>query len=544
MVAGDDDLLVLGVAVQADQLHPVEQRLGDGLQHIGGGEEDHVGEVQLDLQVVVPEGVVLRRVEHLQQGGGRVAPVVGADLVDLVEQDDRVHRAGLLERPDQPAGQRADVGTPVAADLGLVPDTAERDPDEGAAHGAGHRLAERGLADAGRADQREHRAARPPSAALRGRDLARSVLLPRERLPRGGLLGPALADGQVLDDAVLDVGQPGVVGVQHRAGAGDVVAVLGPLVPGQFQHGVQPGADPGALGRLVAGPLQLVDLLEGGLADLLREVGGLDPGAVVVLLVGRVAVQLGQLLADGLQLAAEQELLLLLGDTLLDVLADGVIDLLLGEVVAEQAERVLQSRDLVGLQQHLELLLGGGEGRVADVVGELADALDRGHPVDDLPGTAAAQPLGGERLVLLDQLGGPAGHRGADGGLPERRGLHPERGAGPGGADADPHPAHRADQRRRVAVGQPADLLDGGEGAGRRVGAVHPRDQQYLGLPGTAGGRGARGLDGGADLGVLQVQRDDHARQDDLVVERQHGQGERCGRRCHDLSPVSELEST
>ena len=65
---------------------------------------------------------------------------------------------------------------------------------------------------------------------------------------------------------------------------GDVVGVLGPVVPRHLQHRVQPGADPADLRRLVGGALQLVDLLERGLAHLLRQVGGLDPGAVVLLL--------------------------------------------------------------------------------------------------------------------------------------------------------------------------------------------------------------------------------------------------------------------
>ena len=187
-------------------------------------------QVELDLQVVVAEGVVLRRVEHLEQRRRRVAPEVGADLVDLVEQDDRVHRPGLLDGPDDPAGQRADVRTPVAADLRLVPDAAERDPDELAAHGARDGLAERGLADAGRADQRQH------GAAAAAADDAEAAV------------GAALAHRQVLGDALLHVLQAGVVGVEDRLGAADVVGVLGPLVPRQLEDGVQPGADPAALG--------------------------------------------------------------------------------------------------------------------------------------------------------------------------------------------------------------------------------------------------------------------------------------------------------
>ena len=87
-------------------------------------------EVELDVEVVVAERVVLRRVEHLEQRGRRVAAPVGADLVDLVEHDHRVHRPGVAQRADEPAGQRADVRAPVAADLGLVADAAERHAHE------------------------------------------------------------------------------------------------------------------------------------------------------------------------------------------------------------------------------------------------------------------------------------------------------------------------------------------------------------------------------------------------------------------------------
>lgn len=50
---------VLGVPVEPDQFHTVEQRLRDGFEHVGRRQEHHVAEVELDLQVVVPEGVVL-----------------------------------------------------------------------------------------------------------------------------------------------------------------------------------------------------------------------------------------------------------------------------------------------------------------------------------------------------------------------------------------------------------------------------------------------------------------------------------------------------
>ena len=83
---------------------PVEQGPGDGVDHVGRGDEQHLGQVEVHLEVVVPEGVVLGRVEHLEQRRGRVAPEVGADLVHLVEQDDRVHRSRPPAGP-APAGR-------------------------------------------------------------------------------------------------------------------------------------------------------------------------------------------------------------------------------------------------------------------------------------------------------------------------------------------------------------------------------------------------------------------------------------------------------
>ena len=98
VVARDGKLLLDRVAVELDDLHAVEQRARNGVDHVGRRNEQHVGEVEVHLQVVVAEGVVLGRVQHLEQSRRRVTPPVGADLVDLVQHDHRVHRPRLFER--------------------------------------------------------------------------------------------------------------------------------------------------------------------------------------------------------------------------------------------------------------------------------------------------------------------------------------------------------------------------------------------------------------------------------------------------------------
>ncbi len=174
---GDLELLHDRVAGDVDDLHPVAQRDGDGVGPVGRADEQDLGQVEGHVEVVVDEGVVLFRVEHLQQGAGWVAAEVRADLVDLVEHEDGVVAAGLADLLDDPAGHGADVGAAVAADVGLVADAAEAHADELAAQGAGDGLAQTGLAHAGRPEEAEDR----PAAS-----------------------GLQLADGEELEDAFLD----------------------------------------------------------------------------------------------------------------------------------------------------------------------------------------------------------------------------------------------------------------------------------------------------------------------------------------------------
>ncbi len=80
---------------------------------------------------------------------------------------------------------------------------------------------------------------------------------------------------------------------------------------------------------------QLADLAQCGFAHLLGQVGGLDPGPVVIRPVG---LALTEFLADRGQLLTEQEILLLLVHSGPDVLGDLVVDLDLGQVLARPVD--------------------------------------------------------------------------------------------------------------------------------------------------------------------------------------------------------------
>src|SRR5699024_6871389 len=128
VAVGDLKLLLIGVAGQLDDLHRVQQGPGDGGGGVGGGDEQDLAQVQGNLQEVVPEGVVLLAVQHLQQGGGRISPVVVAQLVDLIQEQQGIHAAALGDCVDDPAGHGPHIGPPVAPDVGLVPDAAQAQP--------------------------------------------------------------------------------------------------------------------------------------------------------------------------------------------------------------------------------------------------------------------------------------------------------------------------------------------------------------------------------------------------------------------------------
>ena len=147
-----------------------------------------------------------------------------------------IPRPGPLDHLDDPAGIGADVRPAVAPDLGLVPDAAEREADEFPAGGPGDGLASELLPDAGRADQAE--------------DDALGVL-------------DELADGEVFEDALLDLLQAVMVLVQDALGVLEIPLLARFLHPGQGDQPVEVIAADRRLGRHRRHRFEPLDLLAG-----------------------------------------------------------------------------------------------------------------------------------------------------------------------------------------------------------------------------------------------------------------------------------------
>ena len=64
---------------------------------VGGADEEHLRQVERQIEIVIAEVVVLLGIEHLEQRRLRIAAEIGADLVDLVDHHHRIARAGIAD---------------------------------------------------------------------------------------------------------------------------------------------------------------------------------------------------------------------------------------------------------------------------------------------------------------------------------------------------------------------------------------------------------------------------------------------------------------
>src|SRR5258706_332962 len=361
------ELLLLRVSRQLDDLHAVAQRPRDGVEDVRRGDENQPRKVVGYAEIVVAERVVLSRIEHFEQGRGRIAVEPGAELVDFVEHHDAVARAGLLYRLNDVAGQRAYVGAPVPAYLGLVVHAAERHAHELAPERFRDALAERSLPDSRRADEAQDR---PVAIRIE------------------------LAHCEVLEDTLLDLFEAEMIRVENAPRFGDVDRVGLGALPRQLDQPVEIGANHGVLAGGVGHAFQALDLLERLLLHLFwhSRFGNRFPE---LLDLPRVPVfALAQFLLDRFHLFAQ------------DVAALGLVHARLGALVdlAGELQHLQPVRELVEHRVHpllqvqcLEQVLLFRNLDVHDTRNEVGERRGGRHALD-----AGDQLLGGLRQELQD----------------------------------------------------------------------------------------------------------------------------------------------
>ena len=106
---------------------------------------------------MIREAVVLLRIQHLEQGTRGIAVETCRELIHLVEHHHGVRDTALFDAVYNATRHRADIGSPVPADIRFVAHTAETHADILAAERPRNRSADARLAGAGRTDKEQYR---------------------------------------------------------------------------------------------------------------------------------------------------------------------------------------------------------------------------------------------------------------------------------------------------------------------------------------------------------------------------------------------------
>ena len=192
-------------------------------------------------------------------------------------------------------------------------DAAEAHPHELAAHRSGDALSQRCLAHAGRANERQYRAA--------------------ERLSQA-------AHGKVLEDPILDLLQAVVVLIEDLGCGLDVQVVGRGLVPGQSDEPIHVCPDDADLGRCRRDPAHAVDFLESPGLYFLGHAGLFDLLAQLVDL-GLLRILFAELALNRLQLLAKDVLPLGLVHLGLDLGLDPALEFQDLDLAAEEVRHEL-----------------------------------------------------------------------------------------------------------------------------------------------------------------------------------------------------------
>ena len=239
----------------------------------------------------------------------------------------------------------------MAADLGFIVHAAEREPLKLAAERASDGAAERGLADARRPDKAQDR---PLHVRLEA------------------------ADGEIVEDAILDLAQLIVVFVENLLGEHQVDLAAGACVPGQQGQPLDVIAGDGVVGRHGRHAAEAGKLLQRFLLGLLRHTRRFQLGAQL-LDIALAVVAFAELLLDRLHLLAQVVIALGLLDLVLNLGLDLVAERLNLDFLREVLVDALQAlQDVGGLEQFLPVR-GSEEGqRGGDKVRKARAILDLG----------------------------------------------------------------------------------------------------------------------------------------------------------------------
>ena len=174
----DLDLLFHGVAEDTNDFHAVAQRGGNVVEIVGRADEEDAREIERQIQIVVDEVRVLRRVEHLEHRGGWVSRRTAArHFIDLVDHQHGVSHLHATKGLEDQSGHCSNIRAAMSADFRFVANAADRDAVKGAIDGARNSFAKRCFPGARWSNETEYGAVRIAAAQFTDGEVLSDALL-------------------------------------------------------------------------------------------------------------------------------------------------------------------------------------------------------------------------------------------------------------------------------------------------------------------------------------------------------------------------------
>ena len=184
---------------------------------------------------MVPVGVILLRIQNLQQGGTGISAVVRTHFINFVQQQHWIGASCLGHGRHYPAGHGTHIGFPMTPDVRFIMDAAQRNPSHFPVQTSGNRIGNAGLADTGRTYQAQN---------------------------LGWHFRCHLPNGNSFQNSLLDLFQTEVIMFQNLFCRSHIHPFFGLLVPGKIQHRIQIVAKNGTLGRSEGLLLQTIHIFQ------------------------------------------------------------------------------------------------------------------------------------------------------------------------------------------------------------------------------------------------------------------------------------------
>ncbi len=137
---------MIEISGKFNHFHPVLQRKRYGITDIRRCDEHDLGEIVIDIEIMIVERRVLLRIENLQKRRRRIAAEIHAHLVHFIHKNHGIHDAGALHRLDYFSRHRTDIRSSMAANFRFIPYAAQRHADKFSSKRARNRFCQRRLA--------------------------------------------------------------------------------------------------------------------------------------------------------------------------------------------------------------------------------------------------------------------------------------------------------------------------------------------------------------------------------------------------------------